>query len=732
MQNIFSFTLIFSTAGKIMQVHKYFMYLQIAQANLQVEIFKRVQFFSMFNGSIKLSLSLLLLLFSLQIQAVDQYVTISDLNLRTGAGKSYKSIGVIEKGDTVKLIKKVNSNWTKIKYNKKIGYCAAQFLTKVNAKKSKKSINRKTTKNESHPFLMFLIWIGIFVGCIVALVKSGNKYRSKLFATFISFFFGAFGFQKYYLGQKNKGTYSVLFCWTFIPSLIGLIDFVKLVIMKKDDFNNKYNRGLQKQSQKTKKFNTQKNTSADHSIIDVISEKLDLSIEISTPSEDISLEPPYWRKTYVYSYDELRDTTQTQKKFYFFFKNRFLSGEFVDIQGNTNYAFILYFDLLNEYESHKDIKLLEEQFKLLGQICSNTKSYTLSSLKDLLRERTDSFSIDKLNDLQDSSYQYEQGYSDYDPDEYKLGKLYKDKLGLNKIEVAWLNKFWNPSNVFISIEGCCIATIKQYIFILKELNKKLKSQETTVTKEVVYFKDKLKKLYLDSYNSEWGYYDASWINERAESDVYLTIFKRIENSVRESYGHKRKISGDFPNSDIKLVEEFESRLGNYLNNLIIEFEHNIGKPDTKTIIELNSQNVNRWKIEFAELKDSFQKEAKAIFIEGIINLEEVNQKNPNIENIFFESSKFIAKYDKVQSLKDYAKYIYYDLKSKKFDNKELTKTVQKSLFKTEEQINDFKKIISELMSTSDIQKSLDEIANIYIFQRERRLNLINLKSKKLN
>ena len=119
------------------------------------------------------------------------------------------------------------------------------------------------------------------------------------------------------------------------------------------------------------------------------------------------------------------------------------------------------------------------------------------------------------------------------------------------------------------------------------------------------------------------------------------------------------------------------------------------------------------------LKDSFQKKDKIKFISGITNLEETNQKNPNIENIFFEASKFIAKYDNVQSLKYYAKYIYYDLKSKKFDNKELTKTVQKSLFKTNEQINDFKRIIVELTETSDIQKALDGISKIYIPKRKR-------------
>jgi hypothetical protein len=73
----------------------------------------------------------------------------------------------------------------------------------------------------------------------------------------------------------------------------------------------------------------------------------------------------------------------------------------------------------------------------------------------------------------------------------------------------------------------------------------------------------------------------------------------------------------------------------------------------------------------------------------------------------------------MQSLSYYAKYIYYDLKSKSFDNRELTKTVQKSLFKTQEQLDDWKAIIAELIKTSDIQTALEKISKIYIPKRKK-------------
>jgi TM2 domain-containing membrane protein YozV len=965
------------------------------------------------------SVIILMLAFSyIEVLAENLFVTTVDLNLRSGAGKNYESIIVITKGDTVGLLEQ-GDYWAKIKYNDIVGYSAKQYLKEV-------EVIENVETESSNGFIAFILFLIVIIVAATILKKSGDNYRHKSTATLLSFFFGTIGLQKFYLGKKNSGIYSILFSWTFIPALVGLFDFVLFLVMKEARFNELYNFGKSlkqthpKAAQITKTDSTlntqsyildlyqkglyldeilnsvrdaklkmpngddilhtrqvtsiirsilpnatfeiksnntsqkvvekpleqnkkptnsvnynlkikdfskkyfqndlevqdhnqgkkvdpqtfmanvedlelkefvikenpdnyshqkydyekqieakafmanaedleakefaikenpdnyshqkydyekqveakafmvnvedlevkefaikenpnnyshqkydyekqveakafmanakdlevkeiaikenpnnyshqkhdyekqveakvfmanaedleakefaikenpdnyshqkydyekqiklQKNKRAkielDETIIDVNSESLDLSVEHNANVWAAHQQPPYWGHAYVYSYDEIKHANKAQKQFYTYFKNKVTNGEYVDIQGNTNYAFILYFDFLNEYQNHRDIKLLDEQFKLLGEICPKTRSYSLRSLQDELRKRTDSYSVDKLKDLEEPNYRFEQGYSDYNPDLYKLGNQYKDKLGLNKQEVRWLNKFYNPTNVFLSIEGCCTATIMQYVTLLKELEKQLKKKKTTLAKEVAYFKERLKKIY-DNSNSDWEYYDTSYYGNRAESEVYLTMFKRVENSVRGSYGHKRKVSGDFPNADKSLSEEFEIKLGNSFDALIEELKGNVGQPNIETQIELNTQNVNRWRIELDELIVSFKQDDINSFIDGVIHLEETNQKNPNIENIFYQASKFISKYDKVQSLKYYAKYIYYDLKSKKFDNKELTKTVQKSLFKSEEQINDFKEIIADLIATSDIQVALEKISKIYIPKRRR-------------
>ncbi len=327
-------------------------------------------------------------------------------------------------------------------------------------------------------------------------------------------------------------------------------------------------------------------------------------------------------------------------------------------------------------------------------------------------------------------YQQTQALSTaYDPNEYRLGKLYKDKLSLSTQEVSWLNKFWNPANVFLGIEGCCLETAKLYLATLKELKKELKKKESTFAKEVDFFQAEVLQMYQsDNSNNYWEGYDNKYLKERVESEVFLTIFKRAENAVREAFGHKRKVSGDFPYSNQPVAQEFENRIGLTVNQIIQKLTLSIIPPDEKTEEELNAQNVNRWRIKFDQLQKSFTETNKQEFIDSIYALEQANQKNPSIENIFFEASKFIAKYDKPEALKFYIYYLYYDLKSDQIDNKQLTKTIQKNLFKTTEQLHDFERVVADLVKTKDLKNALDEVVKIYAPKRKR----IQLDAKAIN
>ncbi len=64
--------------------------------------------------------------------------------------------------------------------------------------------------------------------------------KSRIVAALLAFFLGSFGVHKFYLGQIGLGVAYLLFCWTFIPSIIAFFEFIFFLIMSDDEFNRKY------------------------------------------------------------------------------------------------------------------------------------------------------------------------------------------------------------------------------------------------------------------------------------------------------------------------------------------------------------------------------------------------------------------------------------------------------------------------------------------------------------
>ena len=65
--------------------------------------------------------------------------------------------------------------------------------------------------------------------------------KSKTTAVVLALFLGGFGIHRFYLGETGKGVMYLVFCWTGIPALIALIDFLSLLLMSEEAFNQKYN-----------------------------------------------------------------------------------------------------------------------------------------------------------------------------------------------------------------------------------------------------------------------------------------------------------------------------------------------------------------------------------------------------------------------------------------------------------------------------------------------------------
>ena len=68
-----------------------------------------------------------------------------------------------------------------------------------------------------------------------------SKGKSKGVAIVLALFLGGIGVHKFYLGRGGQGVLYLLFCWTFVPSFLALIDFIVLLCMGDREFDQKYN-----------------------------------------------------------------------------------------------------------------------------------------------------------------------------------------------------------------------------------------------------------------------------------------------------------------------------------------------------------------------------------------------------------------------------------------------------------------------------------------------------------
>lgn len=65
--------------------------------------------------------------------------------------------------------------------------------------------------------------------------------KSKTTAAILAIFLGGIGVHRFYLNQSGLGILYLLFCWTFIPLIVSLIDFIWLLTMDENRFNMKFN-----------------------------------------------------------------------------------------------------------------------------------------------------------------------------------------------------------------------------------------------------------------------------------------------------------------------------------------------------------------------------------------------------------------------------------------------------------------------------------------------------------
>ncbi|RZJ81957.1 MAG: hypothetical protein EOO47_02370 [Flavobacterium sp.] len=439
----------------------------------------------------------------------------------------------------------------------------------------------------------------------------------------------------------------------------------------------------------------------DNSIIDITGQSFSIS------NNDDKRNVPYWQHQYVYSFSEIETAGKEQRRFYKTFKANFLNGLFMDIEGNNNYAFILLFDLLKSFETHKDTDCLERQLKELGLNYPRTKSYCVSLLIKKFNEEGKHIEIERIRQ--------EENYYVYDSDHWRLGNVFKLKLNLGNEDITLLNKLYAPSNNFFNIEFCSLEVVKLYLVVIKRLGEKYQKEQSSLTDELTKVADVLVRKHFNYRNGSANY---NYAIDAVINELYNNIFKHTENTVRECYGHKRKLNTDLIYVSAHLTAaNYDVLLTRSLKMLSI-YIPTLANPDRTVEIELNAQNPTRWRVKYEQLISGFNGDCKQ-FVSDVIILGTWNKKNPALANIFYDAAKFISQKDRESSLKLYVYYLHHDLKSVKFDNKPLTKTVQKSLFSNNQQLHEFQVIVSDMIKDRALDKALNAVSKVYALKRKK-------------
>lgn len=201
-------------------------------------------------------------------------------------------------------------------------------------------------------------------------------------------------------------------------------------------------------------INKQKSNIEDSGIIDIEDKPYSLLTRNNVFSKFDKV--PSWEHSYIYSASYLDNARPRQKKFYYYFKEQFCNHNFIDLEGNTNYAFILLFDFIDRFKNDKNISYLLSNLSYLAKNYPTTQKYCLTNIE---------FNI--INELKDEDIyiqlkQHRILAETLQPIGYKL----LSKCDLSFKEVQLLNSKENPLKNFIDCET--IKNANEYFSLVKK------------------------------------------------------------------------------------------------------------------------------------------------------------------------------------------------------------------------------------------------------------------------
>ena len=78
------------------------------------------------------------------------------------------------------------------------------------------------------------------IGTARPIAVGSKPPKTKTAATLWAFFLGTLGAHKFYLGSWGWGLLYLVFCWTYIPFVLAVIEAVRYIVLSDDEFQQKY------------------------------------------------------------------------------------------------------------------------------------------------------------------------------------------------------------------------------------------------------------------------------------------------------------------------------------------------------------------------------------------------------------------------------------------------------------------------------------------------------------
>lgn len=64
--------------------------------------------------------------------------------------------------------------------------------------------------------------------------------KPRIVAALLAFFIGGLGIHKFYQGKIGLGILYLVFCWTYIPSVVAFVEFIVLLSMTDKAYEKAY------------------------------------------------------------------------------------------------------------------------------------------------------------------------------------------------------------------------------------------------------------------------------------------------------------------------------------------------------------------------------------------------------------------------------------------------------------------------------------------------------------